>query len=287
MTQIIEISGGLVTVVNREIQHTARLEDWLPLIEKRAPVFVPVLPSGTRAVYWDPTDLAVQRLSVMIEREPHIMNLDYQGTNHRVTVPYTRFVFYAWTRDPSQPLNWMLEDYRVFWSDRRYSDPARQDMVAAKLPNVYGDGRICFGSTAADSDQSLADRLDQTVNEFFVSEFNSDLGIHLPDDLAGWRAWERMTESNPTGWTEWPEWGPQYSKYSWDNITGGTGITTAGRAAPVIAPNPIPPLVLGATFGRVNEWLDTLDPAQRFRLAEALSQRDDYEDAPEPEEDPF
>jgi hypothetical protein len=292
VTQIIEIENGLVKLVEKSTQYSIPLADWVSKIEKRSPIRTPVLPTGTRAVHWDPTDLNNQSLVVLIEREPHIMRMDYGGEVRRLSVPWTRFFFYCSTTDPTNRLSWNLADYRVYWSKSRYSDPAERDMIAALLPNVYEDGRICFGSTGANADQSLADRLDQTVNDFFVSRFNDDLHIRRPNRARTYRQWMRMTENNPTGWTEWEDWDPNngyHTFVAFDDLVARRTVIS-DRFSPMIARDPIPEVPLGATFGRLQEWLDGLDQSQRSRLMTAMLtdralHNERYEDVVEVEED--
>jgi len=168
-----------------------------------------------------------------------------------------------------------MDDYRVFWSKNRYNDPNATDCIRALLPNVYNDGRICFGSTGADANQSIANRLDQTVNEFFSSEFNNDLGVAYPNEWRGYRAWVAATAKDPMGWMSWPDLGPDqtnWTKYSWNSIIGEWN-TVPTRDIPVAVPDPIPPLALNASFGRIEQWLDSLTPAQRIRIDRALELR--------------
>lgn len=270
MPQIIEIDGGLVSLVNREVMNTIPLSEWLPKIEKRVPVSTPVLPTNARAIWWDTTDITRKKLLVLIEREPQIINLNMTGDIHRISIPWTRFFFYASTRDSSPTASWSLEDYRIYWSNKKYSNPTEADMITALLPNVYDDARICFGSTGADAYQPLADRLDQIINEFYVSTFNHDLTIHRPNGWRGWRAWERMTETNPMGWLTWPDW-DQRPKVSWESLCARWQQDPSQRFAYMASADPIPEVPLGATFGRINEWLTEMDPTLRRRLMIAIS----------------
>lgn len=273
MTRQIIIEGGLVSIVDSQVTQTVPLEDYLPLIERRNPILAPVLPAGTRAFWWDPTDLAAQKLVIMIEREPHIAHIGFQGhAAHAVQLPYSRFIFTAKTPRPEDNLSWQLDDYRTFWSNHRYSNPDQADMIAPMLPNVYRDGRICFGSTAADANASIADRLDATVNGFFTSTFNHDLGVPFPNGWSSWAAWERMTRNDPTAWTQWTNWNPGTTKSSLTQLLANLRNNIANRTDIVVTPDPIPPLELGATFGRFTEWLDTLSNHDRAIAWAAMSQ---------------
>jgi len=283
MTAVIEIENGLVSMVDRTVRFQVPMKDWLDQIEKRNPLFTPVLPVGTRGVYWDQTDLTNQKLLVLIEMQPQIINMDFsaqygESTIHRLSIPWTRFFFYATTTDPTNTMAWRLNDYRVFWAKRQYNDPTERDMIRALLPNVYGDGRICFGSTAANMDQSLAQRLDQTVNEFYVSRFNRDLTIYRPNGARTWRTWERMTEKDPTGWMEWDDLDPVkggHQFYSFDSLATEQRVGMTSRFSPMVAAEPIPEVPIGATFGRLQQWLNDMGDtpeanSQRDRLLQAM-----------------
>ena len=198
------------------------------------------------------------------------MRMDFTGYIKELSFPYTRFFFICKTNDPTNNLAWRLMNYKVLWANKQYADKNERDMIPALLPNVYDDGRICFGSTGANADQTLSDRLNQTVNEFFVSEFNSDLHIRRPNGARTWRSWERMTVNDPTGWMQWDDWTNTTNQhYSYTDLCGRARVNH-DRFEPMIAGNPIPEVPLGASFGRIREWLATLDNSQRSRMLEAM-----------------
>lgn len=276
MSQQIIIEGDLVRLVSITTERSISLADWLPSIERRPAVYTPVLPRATRALWFDPSDQTNQKMVVLMEVEPQVVSLNKQGTIHRVMMPWTRFVFYC-TNNPgiNNAERWRLEDYRVFWSKNRYTDPAAEDSIRALLPNVYDDGRICFGSTGVNAEQSIADRLDQTVNEFYASTFNNDLSISYPNNWRGFRAWATATARDHMGWMQWPDLQPEnysWAHYSWNRIITDWANESVTRHDPVMTPDGIPPLHLGASFGRVTEWLNALTPMQRSRIRLATDQ---------------
>jgi hypothetical protein len=262
--RIIEIDGGLVSVVNREVSMTVPLEEWLPLIERRVPVSTPVLPTNVRALWWDETDLNRKKLVILIEREPQIINLNMAGAIHRLSIPWTRFFFHASTRS-TLGNEWVLDDYRLYWSNKRFANSTANDMLPALLPNIYEDARICFGSTGANAQQSIADRLDQIVNEFYTTTFNGDLTIRRPNGWRGWANWERMTTTNPMGWLTWTDWTTR-PMASWADLCGNAAAGSTTRNDPMVAADGIPDIPLGATFGRINEWFAGMDTPTRHRL---------------------
>jgi hypothetical protein len=275
MSQIIEIEGALVNVIDRTVRYSVPLDQWLPQIERRSPVFTPVVPSGTRAIWWDPTDVNSQKLLILVEREPQTISLNLQDTIHRLSIPWSRFFFYAYTNDPQDHTRWRLEDYRLMWAQNSYTNPNTKDMLPASVPNVYSDGRICFGATGADANQNLSDRIDQTINEFYATQFNLDLGIRYPNRWRGYASWVAATARDPMCWTNWNEWTSiedNPNAYSFNMLANEFVSKLLIRTVSVIAPDPIPPLALGATFGHTREWLESLTNNQRARLLEAALQ---------------
>jgi len=275
VTQFIKIEGDLVTLQEVSDLASVPLSEWLPQIERRSPIYTPVMPTGTRAVWWDPTDLALQKLVMLVEREPMIINMDLHGAAinpMRLSIPWTRFLFYATTDNPRQNSHWQLYDYRMMWSRSRFSNETLADMVPALVPNIYEDGRICFGTTGVDASMSLADRIDSTVNGFYLTRFNRDLGIRYPMGWANYTAWRRMTEQNPMGWTAWPELDPSQARrvYSWEQVCREFNITPDRNAIPIIGADGIPALAIGATFGRVDDWIVALTPRQRLIIQQQL-----------------
>lgn len=278
MARIIEIDGGLVSIVSRSVETSIPLEEWVQSIERRSPLMLPTLPVGTKAVYYDPTDRNQERFAVLIERDPHIFTMNYGTRNYELSLPYVRFFFQATTRNPESNLEWSLTDYRVFFAKTPYVNPSTSDMIAALLPNVYEDGRICFGSTAADADQTIAQRLNQTVNEFFLSRFNGDLHIRRPNGAPSYTSWLAMTQNDPTAWVDWTDWSNP-SRWSLEMLA--RNMRPESRFEPMVAADPIPEVPLGATFGRITEWLQTMTPIQRTRFIAAATA---FPEEPAPQE---
>lgn len=269
---VIEIENGLVTKKTYTASTPIALDAFLPLIENRPAIYSPVLPTNTRAEYWDSSDPSEQKLSFLMEREPQIIHMQFRNSSHVIehhdlSIPWTRFVFYATTTDPNaMGTTWRLNDYKVFWSKRKFDSISTRDMLPALLPNIYEDGRICFGSTAANMNQSFADRMDETVNSFYLSQFNRDLTIRYPNEARNWRAWETMTTRTPMGWMNWSDWSNR-DMTSWEDVAR----TPSDRTERIVGADGIPPLAIGATWGAAEEWWNSLTNNQRARLANIAS----------------
>lgn len=285
MPQLIEIEGSLARVISREVVFESQLKDMMPFIENRPPITLPIIPSRTRVVHWDATDTAKQTLELLIELEPSLRTLTMQpdpwgrgaaGGNktHKVTLPWTLFHFKMFTTNPTST-SWTFEDYRCFFSKERITD-LEQDIIPALLPNVFEDGRICFGNTGADAHQTVSDRVDQIVNEWYVSNFNN-IGHtrphYLPWGSATFAKWEKETKRSPFAWKDFPEWDPEtpegrnHHHYQVKDVFKST-LTRTGQ---IRTEGSIPDLPIIPTFGRAEEWLLALDDNQRFRLRQALA----------------
>lgn len=288
MTDTIVIENDLVKHIRTEVVSQVSLLEWMPYIEKKAVIETPVLPTGTRKIRWDPTG-AEQHLAILIEQEPQMVNMNFEETIFRISIPYTRFIFDLWTTDPTNNMSWTIDDYRIFWSKFKYTNPLTKDMTAALMPNVYNDGRICFGSTAADMDQSLSERLDQTVNEFWVSQFNRDLTIRRPREYSDFRAWQKASLENQSIWTKWVDLDTSQTPNA---VNGYMGNSRDSRFQEMVAADPIPAVPLGATFGRITEWWAEMSTNQRNRLLVSAanletSNYDDENDDEDPNDPAF
>ncbi len=273
MATYLRIKGDLVEEVEEAVMSSVALRDFLPLIERRPAIYSPILPSNTRAVYWDSSNKDHQKLLFLIEREPQIIHMPHHARDaerakiYKLSIPWSQFFFAAETNNPLKPGSYGLTQYKVFWTKERMTDPKMLTMIPAMVPNIYDDGRICFGNTAVDVNQHFSDRMDATVNNFYVNDFNNHLAIKYPNNWRGWNEWVKMTEENPMGWMDWPDWDGlhPHKMYSWETLTQAA---IPARDELVISPETIPPLNRGATWGAANEWWLTLTNNQRARLAD-------------------
>lgn len=267
MANIIEIEGDLVRVIAKTTAYEMALSDFLPNLETHTPVSLPLLPkNSTRAISYDASNTDDAKLNIMLEQPPRVINLDLVGTVHRLSIPFTRWYFSMSGTHGSN--RWGMDDYRIFWAQRPFDSPTSKDMIPALVPNIYNEsGSICFGSTGANANASIADRIDQTMNEFYATRFNHDLGIHYPNGWNGYTEWERMTVQTPNEWMKWPDWDGRYPLFSYADICG----TRFDRSQQLAVVDPIPAIPLGASFGRIEEWVDALPQNHRARLLRAIT----------------
>lgn len=268
MPQYIEIENGLARVVRREVLAESTLEALLPLMETHLPVLTPPLTRAypTVIAYWDESNPRVKRLQTLTELPPKVRTLHHGGRDRRVPLPYLYFLFEAVTSDTNAATatNWQLEDYRVYMTNTPVTD-ATSKLWHPCLPNIFNDERICFGSTAPPATQRYGDRVDNIINEFFVSQFNNDLTIYFPAKYGGWTGWTRAA-SDPFDWVDWPEWTNGQER----TLAQILDVERTNRLDPILTNNGIPELPLGMTFGRAEEWLTGLTDSQRAHLLRAF-----------------
>lgn len=281
MTRTIEIEGGLARIVDKVLVQELPLADAMPLIENRPPVTLPVLPKNhVVSAYWDESDPASKTLELLVSIDPATRLLPYDVANRygdecRVALPYTVFHFRLIANQPNpQGRHWTFDSTRVFFA-RENPKNLDQQVIAALLPNVYSDGRICFGNTAVPVDQPLSDRVDQLVNEWYLSEFADHHVREYPWPWAkrtgrGYRKWVTESARDPRCWTQWPEWDLNDTHQQHWRLGDLFGQPIHNTDAMTVI-GAIPQLPEQPTFGRAEQWLNGLTPTQRFRLRTALA----------------
>lgn len=280
MPQFVEIEGDIARIVRRDIVRQVRLADLLPNIERRPPITLPILPTRTRVVHWDPSNIDNQMLHIITELEPSVRTITIQDDRglqrgaHRIAVPYTVFHFSLNTTDPNSNV-WSFTDYQCFFSPKPIGT-LDDTVIPALLPNVFEDGRICFGNTGTAGNQPLAARIDEVMNNWYLSNFNNIghvRGHYLPWNSRTFDKWVDETANNPRCWTTFPEWNPdspegQYQTHmSIKDILAQTRLT---RTDEIRVAGAIPALNIAPTFGMSEQWLQALTPTQRTRLLRAM-----------------
>jgi hypothetical protein len=293
MPNFIEIEGGLARIVTREVSREVPLASVLPFIENRPPVTL-FHPRSAVATYWNESNPLDREVKFLCELAPGIRSIVKIDRRYRLAMPYTYFVFAFRSRTNGADANaadgshYSMVDYFCFHAPRRFE--SLDDRVwAAFLPNVYEDGRICFGSTGVRTDQPLANRVDQLVNEWYQTRFNNDVqggrqhplpfNGQLPN---GWINWVNETRDHGMGAiARMPEWdAPASTIPNWSFREVLLGQDVAGRGAhhvqisadrPRIATvtDEIPAIEAPWTFGRVAEWYANLTLTQRLRVLRA------------------
>ena len=315
MPNFIEIEGGLARIVTREVTREVPLASVLPFIENRPPVTL-FHPRSAVATYWNESNPLDREVKFLCELEPGVRSIVKIDRRYRLAMPWTYFVFAFRSQtngaevNPADGSHYSMVDYFCFHAPRRFE--SLDDRVwAAFLPNVYEDGRICFGSTGVRNNQPLANRVDQLVNDWYQTRFNNDVhdGRHHPLPFNGrlpngWINWVNETRDHGLGAiARMPEWNePSSTIPNWSFRDVLTGRSSNGVVTPHhIQINPerprlgtvteeIPEIQMPWTFGRVEEWFASLTDIQRMRVLRSaqnfVAENPEAIAAPEPDNTP-
>ena len=71
--------------------------------------------------------------------------------------------------------NHLASQLHLFWSKTKVEDLEQTTLVPASLPNIGSTGGVCLGETSSEYD-SPHEKLSDTVNDFYESDFNGDMG---------------------------------------------------------------------------------------------------------------
>src|SRR6187431_1270427 len=290
----IVVQGDLVELQELRTIRQVPLNEWLQRINVTTPVTLPTIGRTQVFAHYDGTAGGVKRFFILSEIPAAIRsiekNIGNSARRYRLAFPHTYIWFVAETaEDKVDRASCAINEYRCFHARDRYNG-IDTEMVVAFVPNIYGDGRICWGATGVDPGMTLADRIDKLTNEWYLSRFNTDLDgyTHYPRGAANFRDWVIETrEGGASIYRNWPEWtDPNVTKYTVRRLLEEHGVTPT--LTNIVLPNEIPAVETNMTFGRWDEWWTSLDPQQRTRAQISLGNLalDDPENLPELEETP-
>jgi hypothetical protein len=248
------------------------LEQFLPLISVRNDVTLPTIPRTMVFGHYAPNEKKFYILSELPTAIRSISKNLRDGTarRYRLAMPWT-YIWYV--AEETRTNAWELTDHRIFFARERY-ETMDSPMIVAMLPNVYDDGRICWGSTGTSPNQSLADRIDTLTNEWYLSRFNADLDGQrpLPYGESNYARWVRETnEIGLRSYDNWPEWNSM-PRYTVNRLLAGDSVEP--RPVILTLADSIPPVTIAprfGTFGAWEEWWNNLPAEQRGRAFTALS----------------
>ena len=276
--ETIEIHGSLVSYVKKEILYQADIKDVFPL-QSIKPITLPTLPRTVVFAHFDESNPMSKMLLMLAEIPPGIRNIRKRNRRYRLGMPWTYFWFVATTaRDINEP-RWNLEFWRIFHAKDRYEDE-KTKLIPARCPNVYSDGRICWGTAGAPGNIPLCDRIDELVTNWYISEFNGDLdgSVPLPNHANNYLEWVTKTREDPTWWKSWSDWtDPTVRVYTVEQLISEHVDNPAFST--IVVPNMIPAVDMTTqlTYGHWEQYFRTAIPEQqRARALRALENlRDD------------
>jgi hypothetical protein len=284
--ELVEIQNGLATVYRKETVRQVSLDALMKTLSTGSgPVTLPTIARSQVFAHLDTSNRNSKKLFIMSEIPAGITNItinnrDRSGARrYRLSMPWTYLWFMATTGESDiTRATWSIEDYRVFHARDQYKG-VDDEMIVARLPNVYGDGRICWGATGTSPNMSLADRIDALTNGWYLSRFNHDLdgSVPLPQNEPNYRRWVQESRGNVAAFRSWPEWNDRdVTKYSVRSLLLQSG--TEPFIEEIHLPNAIPEVPTRLTFLRAEEFWNSLSPENRLRLDRALQNLRDNPD---------
>jgi hypothetical protein len=164
--QYFRIEGEAVHLVSETIQRTVKLSELLAEAGKETGVTTPILPQGCR--FYHSTG---QRTVFDIEQVPQVRQIVWTGMEDgerwKLAFPFVVFVVVLQGNSVS------TEECRVYYRTQPLAgtdDPVSRP----NLCNTYEDCHICTGSVRVVGN-TLAQKAESFVTEFWKSTFNSDL----------------------------------------------------------------------------------------------------------------
>ena len=254
----VEIHGGIAYHVDTRIIRQVPLAQLHSQLAVPQEWTLPTLPRGTRLVHVDPPR---NTIDLVVEEEFAIRTFNTTGMRQplRLMIPNAIYVFSA--ERHGTDTQWHIGSVYAFWAKERITG-WEHPVIDMMLPNVYEGGRICFGTTGSTGGRQMYERVDETVNNFFHTDFNRDLGWRKPSHYRSYAQWARDSRDNPMAWLDWPDWTRARPLNQWINPALTAPVTTLEGEIPTATP--------GWTFGRAAEWFETLRPTDRMRLVNGI-----------------
>jgi hypothetical protein len=269
------IEGGVVQ--REEISRGAAvpLESMLSDLTSFTPLDMNHLPKGIRAIKVEPIferDASLS-LRVLVEQEPRMRTIRHKEGSassrrspnpYRIQLPYV--LFWSMLRGTKsitptgERIIWAPQGWGNMWSNQPYSGWQTPTWFP-KFPNLFGDTRICFGGVRQNVDQPLGSYIDSSINGYWTSEFNNDIGWSGPVGNGSMSDWE----ADESDWQEWDIWSQSPTTIETRFTQFETNFEWSAPV-PMDAGQPIPEIRMLPTFESLGVWLDNLTTEQRERV---------------------
>lgn len=289
MSTVYELEGGLFRKVDRTVTEVGRIEDMLPTLLTYYPIEMGSLPRDTVYLKVVPQPNNEERVEarVIVAQPPQVREILFNESHgpadtqraYKLAMPYHHFWFNMQgspVRSQGEPSSfiWTPRAWGVYWTKTAFVSTERTKGLSARLPNMWGDTRVCFGNNPITANVTMGEHINQLVNTYWGSVFNTDLEINTPYGNRARSAlarWERETENNSDIWMNWDIWaGEEPIQSLIERVSGYERFNQPApdSTEPVI---PQPPIVL--TWHSVNEWVaNELSIEQRRRLHAVLTE---------------
>jgi len=280
------IEGNLVTAETVSLGRAVPLESLLEGLTAYQPLELGHLPKNLMAIKVAPQGDRELTANVLITQNPTRRHISYKNvpashnmvsTPYNIQLPYNSFWIQLQASRTfgtnTESLIWVANAWGNLWSITPY-DGWQTKMWRPRFPNIFGDSRICFGSVRQDSAQSLGHFVDSSINGFFTSEFNNDVGWGGPNNftMEEWAA-------SDTPWEQWDMWNDAPFKTVEEWFSPHTSDFNWSEPVPQNSGAPIPALQTYPTFNNLNTWIDGLSTEQHERLIFAISERETNDNA--------
>ncbi len=188
------IIGDSVEVVCEVVERVVRLDDLVAQASLEAGLCTPVLPTGCRMFMTKGVET-----TFVIEQSPQVRTLTWKDMGDKgswkLSFPYVLFiVVFSGTAINS-------DRTRVLYRTAPLSGGGDK-LLKTNLCNVHADGHVCTGNMRVNG-ETLAQKADSFVGNFWISEFNADLksGNFEPAanklaQVKDLRTWEEETAKN-------------------------------------------------------------------------------------------
>jgi len=279
MPEFIEIEDGIARLITKTVSRQIPLAELVKYVEHIPDVTLPSI-ARTQVFAHQSYSVSDTKMLILCELPPGVRSITKnirRGTprglrRYRLSIPWTYFWFYASSNDlpTSEIRNWSIYSTRIFSAKEQYKD-INSPMIVAPLPNLSADGEVCWGSTSVPLRQSLADQLDQKVNEWYLSDFNDDLdgNVRLPYGETSLKRWVTESRESANSWRNWPEWEDARRQVTVKSLLEHAGVETP-FAEKFISDGFIPPANMPLTYGAWDEWWALVNSAQRLRALRSL-----------------
>lgn len=268
--QYFRVENGITKLIEETVVYEAATKDFASLLATPRDNNIMHIPGQTRGVF---ANGEAGTVAFLIEQPPTVRTISWptNRTKHKpytLAIPWVYFVMVAQRENPEDVNSKLvMSSWAVYCTKKRF-EGLEDEFWPLPINNVYQDGRICFGTAAADPGQNIGDHIDALIINFWNANFNYDVWPHLPG-FADYREWQKATQDDPTCWLKWP-WN---DRAKWDTRTYKVAALlkiAEDRLSPAILPNAIPDLPMSPTFGRAAEWVSTLSEANKRLLLAAL-----------------
>lgn len=167
--ETIEISDGVVHLVEREVTKSITLEAFKDSLRATLGFKSPILPSNT--IFYG--QLEACRVYA-IEQAPCVRTINYRPDKNRNSETFQYTIPLPWVYLIVTFHEFALESLHVYFRGQRVKI-ADDVLYVAPLPNIHGDGLVCLGDLRFEITSPMEERVEKLKRLFWDSVFNADI----------------------------------------------------------------------------------------------------------------